>query len=386
VSSGVPAEIPGIGSSGLVLRVRPGFEPLKAQIGPDEYFVLSRVDGKLTLRQLLLATGLPIDRAIAIVHKLRAIGALLLPGESTAAAPTSTPPQRQPAAVRPPQPPPDVPTQRLPPSVLQAQLDAPTMQRAGAPEPTGPDLRLPDPNSDEIAALTEDCVLSDADRRRILALQRLVAGRDPYALLGVPRGADPTLLKRTYFKLSKEIHPDRYYGKRLGSFGGRLAIVFEAVSRAYAKLTSHEVRNTAAHAAVGAGAEQPQTPQEYAAELFNRACDLETSGDALEAMKLFSAAVRVAPTTRYLRRAASCALAAHQPKTALEYAKKAQALAPDDPSAARQLAQAFRANGKLEDAEEVLVLAMAMKSENDALAQELRHDLAEVRRLLASSG
>ena len=25
-------------------------------------------------------------------------------------------------------------------------------------------------------------------------------------------------LKRAYFKLSKDIHPDRFYGKRLGSF------------------------------------------------------------------------------------------------------------------------------------------------------------------------
>jgi Flp pilus assembly protein TadD len=99
-------------------------------------------------------------------------------------------------------------------------------------------------------------------------------------------------------------------------------------------------------------------------------------------MKLFAAAVRIDPQTRYLRRATSCALAAGQPKTALEYAKKAQTQAPDDPSAARLLATAFRAAGKLSDAEEVLVMAMALKSENDALAFELRNDLMEVRRLL----
>jgi tetratricopeptide (TPR) repeat protein len=135
----------------------------------------------------------------------------------------------------------------------------------------------------------------------------------------------------------------------------------------------------------GAGAEQPQTPQEYAAELFERARELEVGGEPLEAMKLFAAAVRLDPQTRYLRRAASCALAAGQPKSALEYAKKAQAQQPDDPSAARLLAAAFRAVGKLSDAEDVLVMAMAMKSENDVLASELRHDLADVRRLIASS-
>ncbi|TMQ06536.1 MAG: tetratricopeptide repeat protein [Deltaproteobacteria bacterium] len=88
---------------------------------------------------------------------------------------------------------------------------------------------------------------------------------------------------------------------------------------------------------------------------------------------------------RFLRRAASCALAAGQPRSAVEYAKKAHSLSPADPSAARLLAAAFRAAGKLSDAEEVLVMAMALKSENDVLTSELRNDLAEVRRLLAQS-
>src|SRR5690606_4675713 len=119
-------------------------------------------------------------------------------------------------------------------------------------------------------------------------------------------------------------------------------------------------KRSGAHQALST--EQPQTPQEYAAELFERACGLEVGGDALGAMKLFAAAVRIDPQTRYLRRAASCALAAGQPKTALEYAKKAQAQSPNDPSSARLLASAFKATGKYADAEEVLVMAMAIKS------------------------
>src|SRR5689334_7584375 len=75
----------------MVLRVAPGFDPLAARISPDEYFVLSRVDGRLTLRELLLATGLPVERGIAIIAKLRGAGALLLPGE-TAPPAAATPP------------------------------------------------------------------------------------------------------------------------------------------------------------------------------------------------------------------------------------------------------------------------------------------------------
>jgi len=358
----------------MVLRVAPGFDPLKAKIGPDEYFLLSRVDGKQSLRDVILATGLAIDRAIAITLKLRSIGAFLLPGETTPASAPTRPPA--PAHL-------DVSTERLPRNLVVTGIDAPTMQRAGKIESLATDLRLPDPSPEEIAALTEDGELGDADRRRILAMQRLVTQRDPWALLGVPRGADAKTLKRAYFTLSKAIHPDRYYGKQLGSFAQRLVVVFEATSRAYAKLTSPEPRPTGPHQAVAGGRDQPQTPQEYAAELFERACSLEVGGDPLEAMKLFAASVRVDPQPRYLRRAASCALAAGQPRSAVEYAKKAQSDAPDDPSAARLLASAFRAAGKLADAEEVLVMAVAMKNATDSLTTELRNDLAEVRRQMA---
>jgi curved DNA-binding protein CbpA len=433
--SSVPAEIAGLGSSAMKLRVSPGFDPLKAQVGPDEYFVLSRIDGTLTVRDVLLATGLPIERGIAIITKLRSIGALLLPGESSAPMPAAAParptqragsttpaspytPPHGVAAMRGTQPVPPVgrtttpstpmagsklPARApLPPLDLEAPteprtqigvhpaagmrpplpegLDAPTVR--GAPM-SDLDLVLPKASATEKAALVEDVELETDERVRILAMMRLMEGRDPWALLGVPSGAEAKVLKRAYFKLSKEIHPDRYYGKKLGSYAERLTTVFEAVSRAYAKLTSPEKdRRSGVYQAVST--EQPQTPAEYAGELFERACGLEVSGDALGAMKLFAAAVRIDPQTRYLRRAATCALAAGQPKTALEYAKKAQAQAPNDPSSARLLAGAFRAIGKLADAEEVLVMAMALKSENDVLTAELRNDLAEVRRLLSA--
>jgi tetratricopeptide (TPR) repeat protein len=270
-----------------------------------------------------------------------------------------------------------------------AQTGPLSVQRRAANQPPPPDtepepehdLSLPGTTEPELAALREDVVLDDKTRRLILAMARLADGRDPWALLGVPAGAGPRQLKRAYFKLSKEIHPDRYYRQRLGSFTERLPFVFEAMSRAYARLTSPDRRSAPE---VGK-AEQPQTPQEYASELFDRACQLEIGGDCLDAMKLFAAAVRVDPQPRFLRRAASCALAAGQPRSAVEYAKKAHSLSPSDPSAARLLAAAFRAAGKLSDAEELLVMAMALKSENDVLGAELRHDLAEVRRLLAQS-
>lgn len=433
--SAVPAEIAGIGSTQLKLRVRPGFDPLKAAVGPQEYFVLSRIDGLQTLGEVLLTTGLPVERVISIVQRLRAIGALLIPGETITPVPAASGaevhvlsrPQR--GAVD--SGPPDGKDQHLPagtagrgslvgnaptgsipgPDVVQSPATArgsgamPAIRRAKGAAPILPaipaprfttnrpqpkpvisdpepvhDLTLPDATPSELAALAEDIGLDDRSRRRILAMARLADGRDPWALLGVPVGAEPRQLKRAYFKLSKEIHPDRYFRQPLGSFTDRLPFVFEALSRAYARLTGAQRSRGASQVD---NVEQPQTPQEYAAELFDRACQLEVDGDHLDAMKLFAAAVRVDPQRRYLRRAARCALASGQPRSAVEYAKKAYSLAPNDLSSARLLAAAFRSAGQLSEAEEVLVMAMAIKSENDALTSELRHDLAEVRRLLA---
>lgn len=388
----VPAEIAGIGPTSQKLRVAPGFDPMKAGVGPEEYFVFSRIDGTQSIKDVLLATGLPVDRAIQIITRLRSIGALLLAGESAAsvtrpAAPTTpTTPTRSGTGPQ--------PSQRSSQPVISQPAISRTMtpmRRSAAGTGAEPildepnpvlDLSLANPSPEERSALAEACELDDLERRRVLAIARLVALRDPYALLGVPHGADAKQLKRAYFGLSKVVHPDRFYGKKLGSFADRLSSVFEAVSRAYTRLTEPQPRSSSSFRAQHPGNDQPQTPQEYAAEIFERACALEVSGDALEAMKLFAAAVRVDPQPRYLRRAATCALAAKQPKSALEYAKKAQTQTPDDPSSARLLAAAFRAVGKLSDAEEVLVMAMAMKSENDVLGVELRNDLAEVRRLL----
>jgi hypothetical protein len=437
--SAVPPEIPGIGSSEQKLRSTPGFDPLKSGLGPEEYFVWSRVDGSQTARQILLAIGLPVDRGVTILTRLRTIGALLLPSETTpptSFGPGTTPSAPRtvtPAAVAPPRAPTSpvvgrtptpraqtvqgpgivgrTPTPRAPAAsgmtpaaaaaataaITRAQTAggatparAATSSEVSRPTPSAPpptvspaalderfDLRLANATRDEMNALTEDVELDDRTRRLVLALARLVPKNDPHALLGVGGDADVKAVKRGYRAMSKEIHPDRYYSKRVGTFKDRLAYVFEAVTRAHNRLIAVDPKKQA-----GRTADEPQTPAEHAAEVFEQACTAEVAGDYARAGTLFAAAIRTDPQTRFLRSAASCALAANQPKSAVEYAKKAQANEPYDPSSARLLAKAFRAAGKLADAEEVLVMAMAMKSENDVLTSELRYDLAEVRRLM----
>jgi hypothetical protein len=391
----VPAEIPGLGSTAQKIRANPTFDAMKAGIGPEEYFVLSRIDGSLSLREVLLMTGLPLERAIDTVVKLRGLGAILMPGETPMSVPrpgpSSVPPRvgsgpnapraRSPTLPR--TPPSGTPPSRHPrPStggMKQPKDDGPT------DDPTVDlDRSLESPTKDELSALSETCDLDDADRRLILAMARRLGWGDAWALLGLPPDVEKRRVKRAYFKLSKDFHPDRYYGKRLGSFGARLDRIFEALSRAYAELTDGKPKGDGARTGRRTG--EAQSPIEYAAELFERACEHELHGDPLEAMKQFAAAIRIDPQVRYLRRAARCALTAGQPRSAEEYANKAANLEPNDPSTSRLLAAAFRAQNKLDAAEEVLIMALAVGTENDALVVELRRDLAEIRRAQGQSG
>ncbi len=222
--------------------------------------------------------------------------------------------------------------------------------------------------------------MSDAERRRVLVGLRLIATGDPWALLGLPRGADRRTLKRAFFERSKLFHPDRFYGREIGVYRERLHVVFEAISRAHTELTDDSAGRRRSGSTP---ATAPQSPAEYAAELFDRACVAEVSGDAAQALKLFAAAVKLDGQARYLRRAAVCALGAGELQAALDYAKKAAALEGSDPSTARILGQVLRRVGRLDEAEEVLVMALAMKSENDVLQRELVADLRAVRADLA---
>jgi hypothetical protein len=386
--SSVPPAIPDVGETAQRLRQNPTFDPLKAGFGTEEYFVWSRFDGNTSIKDLILMTGLPTDRAIEIVRTLYKRGAIG-PTVATGRAPTT------PSVAPPPPPSSAARSTTPPPSIARTRTGVPSLGRTPTPQssppPVGRTTRisttpgvgastpippLDAPTDQERTALDEPGALPLEDRRRVLSALRLVAAGDPWALLGVARGADKKALKRAFFERSKLFHPDRFYGKSLGAYLGRLHVVFEALSRAHDDLTDER----AARRSAGSGpATAPQTPAEYAAELFDRACIAEVSGDHAQALKLFAAAVKLDGQARYLRRAAVCALAANELRAAEDYAKKAAALEGSDPSTARILGKVLRELGKLESAEEVLVMALAMKSENDQLMKELASDLKAVR-------
>lgn len=346
--SGIPQEIPDYGSAQLAPRQNPEFSP-GAGFTTEDYFVWSRLDGRTSLRDVILMVGLGTDKAIDVLRRLRRSGAVLLPGETEA--PVVSEPQ--------------------PPAAQPAKA-------AGGAKPR-------DLTASERSALDEDVELGEAERLRIIEVMRLVGAGDFFALLGVPRDVEGRALKKSYFRLSKEFHPDRYYQKRLGSFGPWLSRIFEAATEAFevlgdTKRRAEHLRQLGADHSTVQKVAGSQGKEDHAAELFQRGCDMEIAGDAAGALQLLAAAVRLDRKPAYLRRAARCALAAEKLAEAENFAKEAAGLRSDNPSYVRILADVYRAQGRLEQAEKVLMEALDIPSSSDLLVRELEADLAKVRR------
>src|SRR5262249_13551916 len=88
------------------------------------------------------------------------------------------------------------------------------------------------------------CDLSADQIRRIDEFYDALSKRDAFELLEVARTADKRDLKRAYHRLSKEFHPDRYFGKNLGSYGPVMSTIFRAGKAAF-ELLSDDARRTA---------------------------------------------------------------------------------------------------------------------------------------------
>ena len=98
----------------------------------------------------------------------------------------------------------------------------------------------------------------DPDRKREILAREALLGRDDWTVLGLKPGATAEAVKLAYFEASRVFHPDRYYGKNLGSFRARLEKIFHRLSEAHERLTeairkAPPPRTSARSSATGSG-------------------------------------------------------------------------------------------------------------------------------------
>lgn len=199
-----------------------GLDARSLPLSAVEGFVLSRVDGVSTAKEIADSTGIGEEIALTALQRLLGLGAIRV----QAAVPPSPP--HAPAA-------PEQPSKRFgKPETMVAQ---PQRIRT-VPPPSGTPRRLYDP-----AELEEDVGLDDARKRRILDVFYKLGACDFYELLELGRDATKDEIREAYFALSKEFHPDTAYGKDLGSYKSKMEKIFTAATGAYDTL-SRRARRT----------------------------------------------------------------------------------------------------------------------------------------------
>lgn len=189
-------------------RLVEGVDIYGLAIGPEEAFVLSRIDGRCDDKEIALATGLSSERVERALLRLAEVGAI----EYGAGLGTS-PSQERPAS-------------------------APISGNAADADAQSSATLLPyDPRE-----LDEDVDLEPVKRRLILERYYRFDSLNHYEVLGLPRDADRKAVKAAYYELVATIHPDKYFGKNLGSFRAKLERCFERVTQAYEVLSRQATR------------------------------------------------------------------------------------------------------------------------------------------------
>lgn len=164
-----------------VPRLTEGVEVSKLSLGPQEAFVLSCVDGFLGVADIADLAGLPLKSVRAAIDKLAELGAISWEHK-----------QEQP---------------------LYSQ-----------------------------AELNEDVELDTKLKLQVLETFYRLDSLTHYEVLNVEEQADRQAIRQSYFQLSKKFHPDTLYGKQLGSYKGKMEVVFKRLTEAYEVLGKKKSR------------------------------------------------------------------------------------------------------------------------------------------------
>ena len=196
----------------------PGVDPTRLDLTPAEGYLLSRIDGATSWTLLRAIGGIAPADVDRCLERWVAAGVLVLSGGSgrvSQAAPPASPVvnEREAAAV------------------------------AALPRDLDPTLDIPVEVQQRIFEFEAklDC---------------------PYhEILGVEADADRKALRKAYFSLSKELHPDRFFRRNVGVYGKRLERIFGKIVEAYELLSDPMARAEIERSLAAASGQAPAPPR-----------------------------------------------------------------------------------------------------------------------------
>ena len=121
----------------------------------------------------------------------------------------------------------------LPPSSVEViELTHASVEIASVPPPPPP-----------LTSLAPPSAVDPEEVGRIIELYERLNRTDHYTLLGVSATADVKEIKRAYFALAKQHHPDRFFRKDVGAIAPKVEAIFRALTIALDTLTIAESRS-----------------------------------------------------------------------------------------------------------------------------------------------
>jgi curved DNA-binding protein CbpA len=206
-------------TSSRLPRLLPGTDLRGLPISPAEAFVVSRIDGATSISEIAEETGKSIDEVHELLERLAVLGAISL----------DEPPRSQERR--------HSPAPGPAPRTSGAFRVGPIVETNAVGEQKHPAASLYAP-----AELDEDVDIDLPKRRRILDLYYKLDQLTHYQLFGVDPNVDRKAIKAAYFEIVNVFHPDRYFGKNVGSFKAKLERVFSRLTQSYDVLSRSATR------------------------------------------------------------------------------------------------------------------------------------------------
>ncbi len=187
-----------------VPQVIPGLDINSLIFSPEEGFLFSRIDGQTTIDVLVKSSGMTQEQALNIIVSLAEKQAISWDG-------------------------------------MHEIINRPKNTRKESPA-SNPVTLWEDDYHFDTNFLSEDTALDLNTKKKILFLYDNLDELSYYTLLGIDRRADAKDVKRAYFRVSREFHPDSYFRKNLGSYKSKIETIFKRIGTAYDVLSDPHMR------------------------------------------------------------------------------------------------------------------------------------------------